>query len=251
MGEVKTKRINAKRTGLALRRSPEPPQGAAEVLGPEFSVGSYVVYPAHGLGVVQSVEETQVGRHSVRAICVRFERERLVVRVPLDRIEKKGLRPLATRKRLEVAYRALGTQVRARGGIWARRAQEYEAKIHSGCVVRLAEVLRELYRGESQPVSSFSERQLYQLALDRLAGEVSVVERITPEAAAERVQTYLRVKLVSSHTPRRTTSRSPESLTESLTGETDLGQLAEAPMPPVPDRRAGSHLVEEAAGASL
>ncbi len=140
--------------------------------------GEFVVYPIHGVGQVVGTEQKLVGGANIELIIIDFEQERLKVRVPANRVGTSGLRHLSTKDTMNEALKALKTKARTKKIMWARRAMEYEAKINSGNPTQLAEVVRDLYKPETQVEQSFSERQLYQTAMTRLAREYALVEQI-------------------------------------------------------------------------
>jgi CarD family transcriptional regulator len=156
-----------------------------------FSSGDFVVYPAHGVGKVTSIETQTIGGMKVELFVISFERDRMTLRVPVRKVENSGLRKLSTRKVMEAALTTLKGRARVKRAMWSRRAQEYEAKINSGDPVSIAEVVRDLHRGASQPEQSYSERQIYEQALERLAHEVAAVEKIKPEAATAKLEKLL------------------------------------------------------------
>ena len=163
----------------------------SEVLDSVFTEGDYLVHPAHGVGYVKGVEAQEVAGVRLDMIAISFEQERMVVRVPTQEYASCGLRAVCSPKAMETVYDALRTKSRARKAMWGRRAQEYDNKIRSGNPLHLAQVVRELYRGEEQPSPSYSERQYYQLALERLSREVAVIESIEENTAVERLETIL------------------------------------------------------------
>ncbi len=156
-----------------------------------FTSGKHVVYPAHGVGKIKAVETHEVAGHNLEMFVISFEKDRMTLRLPTAKAKDAGLRPICTNKEMANAVNALKTRGRVRRAMWSRRAQEYEAKINSGNPVFLAEVVRELYRNEDQPEQSYSERQVYQSALQRLAGEIAAVENVDTEKAVEKVEKIL------------------------------------------------------------
>jgi CarD family transcriptional regulator len=158
----------------------------------EFSVGDHVVYPAHGVGVVVGVENQQVAGMSLELYVVTFDHEKMTLRVPTRKARGAGLRPLAEGNVVSQALTTLKGRARVKRTMWSRRAQEYEAKINSGDLVSIAEVVRDLHRSESQPEQSYSERQLYESALDRMAREVAAIERIDRDDAISLLHKSLR-----------------------------------------------------------
>jgi CarD family transcriptional regulator len=159
--------------------------------GIEFGAGDYVVYPTHGVGRVLGVEKQEIGEEALELIVIKFEKDRMTLRVPVPKAKQSGLRKLSSRKMMDTALATLKGRSRVKRTMWSRRAQEYEAKINSGDPVSIAEVVRDLHRGIDQPDQSYSERQMYQAALDRLARELAAVERIDEEAAAHKLEELL------------------------------------------------------------
>jgi len=159
---------------------------------PKFSKNDYVVYPTHGVGVIKGIEEQEFSGTKLRCFVVSFEKDRMTLRVPTTKAANVGMRKLSTREEMQSALTTLKGRARVKRTMWSRRAQEYEAKINSGSPVSIAEVIRDLHRGTGQADQSYSERQLYEAALDRLARELAAVEQIDEEAAAERLEKVLR-----------------------------------------------------------
>jgi CarD family transcriptional regulator len=151
--------------------------------GHEFSVGDHVVYPAHGVGIVVGVETQEVVGMALEVYVITFDHEKMTLRVPTKKARTAGLRALAEGNIVVQALTTLKGRARVKRTMWSRRAQEYEAKINSGDLISIAEVVRDLHRSESQPEQSYSERQLYESALDRMAREVAAIERIDRDAA--------------------------------------------------------------------
>jgi len=149
----------------------------------EFSVGDHVVYPAHGVGVVVGVEQQEVVGTSLELYVITFDHEKMTLRVPTKKAKTAGLRGLAEGNVVSQALTTLKGRARVKRTMWSRRAQEYEAKINSGDLISIAEVVRDLHRSDSQPEQSYSERQLYESALDRMAREVAAIEQIDRDAA--------------------------------------------------------------------
>ena len=151
--------------------------------GHEFSSGDHVVYPAHGVGQIAGVETQDVAGISLEVYVITFDHEKMTLRVPTKKAKTAGLRPLANTDVVSSALTTLKGRARIKRTMWSRRAQEYEAKINSGDLVSIAEVVRDLHRAENQPEQSYSERQLYESALDRMAREVAAIEQIDRDAA--------------------------------------------------------------------
>jgi CarD family transcriptional regulator len=157
----------------------------------EYGEGDYVVYPTHGVGRVLGIEAQEVGDITLDLIVIKFEKDRMTLRVPVEKAANSGLRKLSSRKMMDTALTTLKGRSRAKRTMWSRRAQEYEAKINSGDPVSIAEVVRDLHRSADQPDQSYSERQMYQAALDRLARELAAVEKIDETAAAMKLEKLL------------------------------------------------------------
>jgi len=157
-----------------------------------FSSGDFVVYPTHGVGRIVAIEHQDISGHSLQLFVIRFDKERMTLRVPIDKAKSSGLRRLSSRDRLESAMATLRSRAKVNRAMWSRRAQEYEAKINSGDPVSIAEVVRDLFRSSEQPEQSYSERQIYQSALNRLARELAAVEKIDDKVAAERLEQVLK-----------------------------------------------------------
>jgi len=159
----------------------------------DFTQGDYVVYPAHGVGQIEGVETQNIGGMEVSLYTISFEKDRMRLKIPVMKAEAAGLRKLSTSDRMGDATKTLKGKARVRRTMWSRRAQEYEMKINSGDPVSIAEVLRDLKRSDDDTEQSYSERQIYQSALERLAREVAAVESITEIKATERLEDILGV----------------------------------------------------------
>jgi CarD family transcriptional regulator len=161
----------------------------AEKLG--FAAGDLVVYPTHGVGKIMAVENQEIAGYTLNVFVVHFDKDRMTLRVPVTKAKNSGLRRLSTKKEMETALTKLKGRSRAKRTMWSRRAQEYEAKINSGDPASIAEVVRDLFRNAGQPEQSYSERQIYQAALDRLVREFAAVEKIDENTAVKRVEQML------------------------------------------------------------
>jgi len=159
----------------------------------KFKTGDLVVYPWHGLGEVTSIETREFGGVELQLYVVSFEKEKMILRVPLGKASASGMRRVSTPDEMDKAITALRGRARVKRTMWSRRAQEYEAKLNSGNPVSIAEVVRDLHRGEDQPDQSYSERQLYEAALDRLSREFAAVEKIDQTAATRRLEDVLKM----------------------------------------------------------
>lgn len=157
----------------------------------ELNEGDFVVYPTHGVGKVLGVENQEIAGHKLKLYVISFDSDRMTLRVPVAKASTSGLRKLSNKKIMETALTTLKGRARVKRTMWSRRAQEYEAKINSGDPVSIAEVVRDLHRNVGQPDQSFSERQIYESALDRLACEVAAVEKIDKEQATEKLEGLL------------------------------------------------------------
>jgi CarD family transcriptional regulator len=152
-----------------------------------FKTNEYVVYPTHGVGRIVAIEEQEIAGCKLELFVITFEKDKMTLRVPTSKTKSAGMRKLADDAVLARALETLKGRARVKRTMWSRRAQEYEAKINSGDLVTIAEVVRDLYRSESQPEQSYSERQLYEAALDRLAREISAALDVDESIALQRV----------------------------------------------------------------
>ncbi len=154
----------------------------------DFKAGDSVVYPAHGVGKIEGVEIQTIAGMQIKLYVIAFEKDRMRLKIPVAKAQTSGLRKLSTTARLDDALKTLKGRSRVRRTMWSRRAQEYETKINSGDPVAIAEVLRDLKRSNDDTEQSYSERQIYQSALERLAREVAAVDKITESKATERLE---------------------------------------------------------------
>jgi CarD family transcriptional regulator, regulator of rRNA transcription len=154
----------------------------------EFKTGDFVVYPTHGVGRIQKVDEQEVAGLKLELFVIAFEKDKMILRVPTAKAKAVGMRKLSTPDVVATALNTLKGRARIKRTMWSRRAQEYEAKINSGDLVAIAEVVRDLHRATGQPEQSYSERQLYEAALARMAREVAAIERIDEPSAIKRVE---------------------------------------------------------------
>ena len=157
----------------------------------EFNIGEVVVYPKHGVGEIMSIETMEISSIKTKFYVVKMEQAKLTIRVPLDKQEDVGLRKISSKKIIQEVFSILNLKPKVRRIMWSRRAQEYEAKIFSGDPVKIGEVVRDLFRKNSQPEQSYSERQMFQIALERLAREVAAVEKTDYFQATEKIETTL------------------------------------------------------------
>jgi CarD family transcriptional regulator len=159
-----------------------------------FRPGDHIVYPAHGVGRVMGVEKQSVAGIDLDVFVISFEQDKMTLRVPTAKARASGMRPLASGDVVNQAMKTLQGRARIKRTMWSRRAQEYETKINSGDLVQIAEVVRDLYRASDQPEQSYSERQLFESALDRMARELAAVEKTDRDAAVQRVSASLALK---------------------------------------------------------
>jgi len=165
---------------------------AAQTKKQKFKANDYVVYPAHGVGKVLEIEEEEIAGIKLELYVVDFEKEKMRLRVPTAKAAGVGMRRLSTKNEIDNCLEVLGGRPRIKRTMWSRRAQEYEAKINSGNLVQVSEVVRDLFRTEEQPEQSYSERQLYEAALDRMAREVAIVKKYDDKQAIEEVEAVMR-----------------------------------------------------------
>ena len=156
-----------------------------------FKTNEWIVYPAHGVGRIVGIEEQEIAGMSLELFVITFEKDKMTLRVPTGKSASVGMRKLAEDGIVKRAMDTLKGRARIKRTMWSRRAQEYEAKINSGDLVAIAEVVRDLYRSESQPEQSYSERQLYEAALDRMAREIAAVEKLDERGAVQRITEVL------------------------------------------------------------
>jgi len=157
-----------------------------------FSQGEFAHHRAHGVGKVEGVVRETIAGIETDFYVISFEESRMRMKVPVMKADKGiDLRKLSSKDRLKEALVTLKGKSKIKRTMWSRRAQEYEAKINSGDPVAVAEVLRDLRRKDDQADQSFSERQIYQQAMERLASEYAVVEKIDEEKAALKLEEVL------------------------------------------------------------
>ncbi len=158
---------------------------------PAFDVGDYVVYPKHGVGRVIELQREEIAGMQLELYVLRFEKERMTLRVPMNKIESIGMRKLSSDKTLKEAMQTLTGKPKVKRTMWSRRAQEYEAKINSGDLISISEVVRDLYRSDDQPEQSYSERQLFEQAMDRMSREIGAVNKLTLTEAIQLIEKNL------------------------------------------------------------
>ncbi|WP_439372603.1 CarD family transcriptional regulator [Bradyrhizobium sp. DASA03120] len=175
-----------------------------------FKANEFVVYPAHGVGQILAIEEQEIAGAKLELFVINFIKDKMTLRVPTAKVANVGMRKLSEPALVKKALETLKGRARVKRTMWSRRAQEYEAKINSGDIVAIAEVVRDLYRSDSQPEQSYSERQLYEAALDRLSREIAVVQHSTETEAVKEIEAQL------AKSPRRANAKA-----EAAEGEAD------------------------------
>jgi len=173
----------------AAPRVEEPKKVVTQRQG--FKANEFVVYPAHGVGQILAIEEQEIAGAKLELFVINFMKDKMTLRVPTAKVANVGMRKLSEPALVKKALETLKGRARVKRTMWSRRAQEYEAKINSGDIVAIAEVVRDLYRSESQPEQSYSERQLYEAALDRLSREIAVVQHSTETEAVKEIESQL------------------------------------------------------------
>jgi len=174
---------------VAAPRVEEPKKVLTQRQG--FKTNEFVVYPAHGVGQILAIEEQEIAGARLELFVINFMKDKMTLRVPTAKVANVGMRKLSEPALVKKALETLKGRARVKRTMWSRRAQEYEAKINSGDIVAIAEVVRDLYRSESQPEQSYSERQLYEAALDRLSREIAVVQHVTETEAVKEIEGQL------------------------------------------------------------
>ena len=157
----------------------------------KFAPKDFVVYPTHGVGYIKAIEKQEIEGAKMELFVINFEKDKMTLRVPVTKASTVGMRKLSSSKVMDTALTTLKGKARAKRTMWSRRAQEYQSKINSGDPVAIAEVIRDLHRNASQPDQSYSERQIYEAALERLARELAAVEKIGEDVATERLEKVL------------------------------------------------------------
>ncbi|MBY0406354.1 MAG: CarD family transcriptional regulator [Rickettsiales bacterium] len=159
-----------------------------------YKVGVHVVYPTHGVGKIVAEETQMIGDVELRMLVIAFEKDKMTLRVPVHRATAAGLRPVSTAEQMKKVFVSLKGRARTSRGMWSRRAQEYEAKINSGNIFFIAEVVRDLHQNVDQSERSYSERMIYESALSRLVGELAAAEATDHKTATDKLMKLLRGK---------------------------------------------------------
>ena len=156
-----------------------------------FKTGESIVYPAHGVGTIVAIDEQEVAGHKLELFVIDFDKDKMRLKVPVTKAMNIGMRKLSETDFVERALKVVQGRARVKRTMWSRRAQEYDAKINSGDLISIAEVVRDLYRAENQPEQSYSERQLYEAALDRMAREIAAVNKMSETEAVRLIEANL------------------------------------------------------------
>ena len=157
----------------------------------QYSVGDFIVYPSHGVGEITAIQTFEIAEEKLEMYNVIFDKEKMTLKIPTIKAKEIGIRKVSSRNEMKKTLEILKSKAKIRRTMWSRRAQEYEAKINSGILTELTEVVRDLFRNSNQPEQSYSERQLYESARDRLAREVAVVEKTDDIKAVEKIEIIL------------------------------------------------------------
>ena len=203
----------AKPAAKAPAPEAKPAKPAGQKLG--FKTHEHIVYPAHGVGQIVAIEEQEVAGFKLELFVISFVKDKMILKVPTPKVVSVGMRKLAEAPVINKSLDTLTGRARIKRTMWSRRAQEYEAKINSGDLIAIAEVVRDLYRSEAQPEQSYSERQLYEAALDRMSRELAVVQKITEQESLKLIESQLQKG------PRRAAKAEAEAESESDSGEID------------------------------
>ena len=185
------KKAPAKAAPKAPAKAPSKAKQVDRKAAKGFRVNEFIVYPSHGVGQISEISNQQFGDTELELFVISFDKEKMTLLLPLDKAIENGMRKLADKTMMTGAMKTLRGRARIKRTMWSRRAQEYEAKINSGDLVATAEVVRDLYRNENQPEQSYSERQLYESALDRMAREVAAINKTELEVAAANLEDVL------------------------------------------------------------
>ncbi|MBN9583806.1 MAG: CarD family transcriptional regulator [Afipia sp.] len=205
----------ATKPAAAAPRVEEPKKVLTQRQG--FKVNEFVVYPAHGVGQILAIEEQEIAGARLELFVITFVKDKMTLRVPTAKVINVGMRKLSDPALVKRALETLKGRARIKRTMWSRRAQEYEAKINSGDIVAIAEVVRDLFRSESQPEQSYSERQLYEAALDRLSREIAVVQHVTETEAVKEIESNL------AKSPRRGAKADADATAEAQSDDGDDG----------------------------
>lgn len=156
-----------------------------------FKTGEFIVYPSHGVGQIAAIEEQEVAGHKLELFVIDFQKDKMRLKVPVAKAASVGMRKLAETDFVERALKVVQGRARIKRTMWSRRAQEYDAKINSGDLILIAEVVRDLYRADNQPEQSYSERLLFEAAIDRMAREIAAVNKVSETEAVRLIEANL------------------------------------------------------------
>lgn len=165
---------------------------SAKKAGTEFKIGSYAVYPTHGVGKIVGEETQEVGGMTINLFVISFEKDKMTLRVPVTRAHSAGLRAISTMEQIDKAFKTLQSSAKTSRGMWSRRAQEYESKINSGNLISVAEVVRDLHKNVDQSERSYSERMIYESAFSRIVGEVAAADKTNITKATDKLLDVLK-----------------------------------------------------------
>ena len=182
------KKAPAKKTVAKKSSSKKSPTKKIKL---QYSVGDFIVYPSHGVGEITDIQTFEIAEEKLEMYNVIFDKEKMTLKIPTIKAKEIGIRKVSSRNEMKKTLEILKGKAKIRRTMWSRRAQEYEAKINSGILIELTEVVRDLFRNSNQPEQSYSERQLYESARDRLAREVAVVEKTDDDKAVEKIEIIL------------------------------------------------------------
>jgi len=185
-----------------------------------FKAGEFIVYPAHGVGEIVAVEEEEVAGFKLELFVISFAKDKMKLKVPLPKVSAVGMRKLSEPEVVQRGLDTLAGRARVKRTMWSRRAQEYEAKINSGDLIAVAEVVRDLYRSDAQPEQSYSERQLYEAALDRMAREIAAVQKLTDSEVGKLIESRLQ------KSPRRSKAEAEADAEADAAEEGDVEEAA-------------------------
>ena len=186
--KASAKKAPAKKTVAKKSSSKKSPTKKIKL---QYSVGDFIVYPSHGVGEITDIQTFEIAEEKLEMYNVIFDKEKMTLKIPTIKAKEIGIRKVSSRNEMKKTLEILKGKAKIRRTMWSRRAQEYEAKINSGILTELTEVVRDLFRNSSQPEQSYSERQLYESARDRLAREVAVVEKTDDDKAVDKIEIIL------------------------------------------------------------
>ena len=182
------KKAPAKKTVAKKSSSKKSPTKKIKL---QYSVGDFIVYPSHGVGEITDIQTFEIAEEKLEMYNVIFDKEKMTLKIPTIKAKEIGIRKVSSRNEMKKTLEILKSKAKIRRTMWSRRAQEYEAKINSGILIELTEVVRDLFRNSNQPEQSYSERQLYESARDRLAREVAVDEKSDDDKAVDKIEIIL------------------------------------------------------------